>query len=110
MEFISDMKVIDLLPYREFDRVEKPAPKIFFMHSYTVDQVAEYMQSGVEIEPIELSVCGNKVLVTDGNHRLAAANKLGMSTIKVKVVYYDNERQLNDAFYDHTVQRFKQVA
>lgn len=110
MEFITIMKVADLLPYREFDRVEKPAPKIFFMHSYTVDQVADYISSGAEIEPVELSVCGDKVLLTDGNHRIAAAKKLGMITITVKVVYYDNEKQLNEAFYDHTVQRFKQVA
>lgn len=109
MNFTTTMKVNDLLPYREFDRVEKPAPKIFFMHSYTVDDIANYIQSGAKIEPIELSICDDKVLVTDGNHRLAAYNKLGIDTIEVSIVYYSKE-ELQETFYEHTIQRFKQVA
>ena len=101
------IEVKKLLQYREFDRVAKPAPKIPFVQSYSMPEVIQWVAANGIEQPLELSVFGSSALLTDGNHRLAAADHLGIKEVPVDVVYYDSFEQLSAAFYQHTIDRFK---
>ena len=102
------MSVKELLNYREFNREEKPAPKIPFIQTYSVDEVTEWVQSNGIVKPLELSVWNDKALLTDGNHRIVSADRLKFEKISVKVTYYETE-ELVAVFYEHTIQRFKVI-
>lgn len=110
MEFTTLMSVKELLAYREFNRVDKPAPQIPFCQQYTVAEVVGWLQSndGNIPEPLELSICDDKALLTDGNHRIAAAEIIGIKQVPVKVTYYTKE-SLSETFYPHTIERFKTI-
>lgn len=98
---------IELLwSYREFKRDEVPAPKVPFMNMYDVDEVTEYVRFN-GLEPLELSIVGERALLTDGNHRIAAAKHLGYHEVPVYVMVFFGDG--NDIFYDHTLERFKPV-
>lgn len=98
---------VDVLwSYREFKRDEVAAPKVPFMNMYDVDEVTEYVRSN-GLEPLELSIIGEKALLTDGNHRIAAAKELGYHEVPVYVMVYFGEG--SETFYDHTLERFKPV-
>ena len=96
-----------LMAFREFDRMANPAPCIPFVQQYTLEQVKEWVSVNGIQEPLELSVFEHKVLLTDGNHRLAAASLLNIKEVPVKLVYYDTLEQLEGVFYPHTIARFK---
>lgn len=98
-----------LLAYREFDRVKRPAPRIPFVQYNTVDSLTEKVASEGITEPLELSVFNGTVLLTDGNHRIAAYNCLGVAECPVKVVVYETEEELNKDFYIQTINRMKPV-
>jgi len=104
------MNVKELLEYREFDRESKPAPRIPFVQSYTVEEVTEWVKTNGIAKPLELSIWDNKALLTDGNHRIVSADKLAYKTVPVKVTFYDTKEELDGMFYEHTIQRFKLVA
>jgi hypothetical protein len=97
------MPVATLWEYREFKRDETPAPCIPFIHSYNVDQVTEYV-SLFGMDPVELSIVGDRALLTDGNHRIVAAKKLGYSEIPVNITVFFGDGR--DTFYKHTLDRF----
>ena len=100
---------VDLLwEYREFKRDEVNAPKAPFVNvnMYGVDDVIEYVRLN-GLEPLELSVIGEMALLTDGNHRIAAAKHLGYHEIPVHVMVYFGEG--TETFYRHTLERFKPV-
>ena len=98
---------IELLwSYREFKRDEVPAPRVPFMNMYDVDEVTEHVRIH-GLEPLELSVIGEKALLTDGNHRIAAAKALGYHEVPVYVMVYIGEAK--QTFYSHTLDRFKPV-
>jgi hypothetical protein len=98
---------VDLLwEYREFKRDEISVPKVPFMNMYDVDEVIEYVRTN-GLEPLELSVVGERALLTDGNHRIAAAKHLGYYEIPVNVMVYFGEGR--EAFFDHTLERFRPV-
>ncbi len=79
-----------LWEYREFKRDEVPAPRIPFVNMYDVDEVTEHVRLH-GLEPIELSIVGDKALLTDGNHRIAAAKRLGYEAVPVYVMVYFGE-------------------
>src|SRR4029079_1277931 len=106
--FITDMSVKELLAYREFDRVAEPAPKIAIFQMYNVDQVTEWVRSHGITKPLELSIFEDKALLTDGNHRVVAADRLNMDMVPVQGTYYDTIQELETTFYQTTIQRFKQ--
>lgn len=95
-----------LWSYREFKRDEVAAPKVPFMNMYDVDEVTEYVRFN-GLEPLELSIIGEKALLTDGNHRIAAAKQLGYEEVPVYVKVFFGEGR--ETFYDHTLERFKPV-
>ena len=98
---------IDLLwHYREFKRDEVPAPRVAFINMYTVDEVEEFVEEN-GLEPLELSIIKSKALLTDGNHRIVAARRLGYKQVMVKVKVYLCDGR--DTFYDHTLQRFREI-
>lgn len=100
---------VDLLwEYREFKRDEVSAPKSPFVdiNMFEVDDVIDYVRVN-GLEPLELSVIGEKALLTDGNHRIAAARHLGYHEIPVNVMVYFGEG--TETFYTHTLERFKPV-
>lgn len=105
----TQMNTAELLDYREFDRVAKPALCIPFVQSYNVAEVVEWMGTTDNITPLELSIFNNTALLTDGNHRIAAANILGIATVPVIVTYYETIEELSAVFYPHTIERFKTV-
>jgi hypothetical protein len=92
-----------LWDYREFKRDEFPAPLIPFVHMYNVEDVTAYV-SRYGMDPVELSVIKDRALLTDGNHRIVAASRLGMERIPVTVVVYFNNG--SETLYQHTLQRF----
>ena len=98
---------VDLLwEYREFKRDEVPAPKVPFFNMFDVNEVTEHVRVH-GLTPVELSVIGEKALLTDGNHRLVAAKRLGYDKIPVYITSYSNEGE--EIFYTHTLDRFKQI-
>ena len=93
-----------LWEFREFDRDEIPAPRISFIRNYSVDSITEYISAQGKMDPLELSVVGDRALLTDGNHRIVAAQRLGYKVVPVNVVMFGDE---SENFYDHTIDRFK---
>jgi hypothetical protein len=94
-----------LWEFREFNRDEVPAPRSSFIRNYSVDSITEYINIQGKVEPLELSVIGNKALLTDGNHRIVAAKRLGYKVVPVNVVVFFGEG--SQTFYNHTLDRFK---
>lgn len=92
-----------LWEFREFDRDEVPAPHISFIKNYSVDSITEYISAQGRLDPLELSLIGNRALLTDGNHRIVAAKRLGYKVVPVNVVVLD---EASESFY-HALDRFK---
>jgi hypothetical protein len=98
---------VDVLwEYREFRRDEIPAPQVPFFLRYSVEEITEYVSVN-GFEPIELSVIKNLALLTDGNHRIIAARRLGLNKILVKVTVFFGDG--SETFYEHTLNRFKPI-
>jgi hypothetical protein len=93
-----------LWEFREFNRDEVPAPRISFIKNYSVDSITEYINAQGKLDPLELSVVGDRALLTDGNHRIVAAQRLGYRVVPVNVVMFGEG---SESFRDHTVDRFK---
>jgi hypothetical protein len=101
---LVDLPIDMLWEFREFKRDASPAPRTSFIDSHNIDEVIAYIHGQGKIEPVELSVIGNRALLTDGNHRIVAAKRLGYTTVPVTVVLFLGE--VSEAFYDHTLNRF----
>lgn len=98
-----------LWEFREFKRDELAAPVISLMKNYSLDDVTSYINSKGKVEPpLELSIIGNRALLTDGNHRIVAAKRLGYKTVPVNVTVFFGEG--TDTFYSHTLNRFKPLS
>ncbi len=112
MKINTHMSVAELLPYREYNRVLNPAPKVPFIQTYDMEEVVAWVSvNGVsEQKPLELSVFEDTALLTDGNHRVAAASILGIATVPVEITYYESKADLEHMFHQHTIDRFKKVA
>lgn len=95
-----------LWEYREFKRDELPAPRIPYIHGHSLDEIIQYVSVN-GFEPVELSVVRNLALLTDGNHRIIAALRLGVEHIPVNITVYFGDG--SDAFYDHTLNRFHPI-
>ena len=96
-----------LWDYREFKRDETPSPLIPFIHDHTTDEITEYV-SVHGIDPVELSIIQGQALLTDGNHRIVAAKRLGHTTIPVRVTLFLSDG--TETFYDHTLSKFKKLS
>jgi hypothetical protein len=97
---------VDVLwEFREFDRDDVPAPRTSFIRNYSIDSITEYVNIQGKVDPLELSVIGNRALLTDGNHRIVAAKRLGYKVVPVNVVVFFGEGA--ETFYNHTLDRFK---
>ena len=72
--------------YREFKLDQVPATNQAFtgVNRYDVMEVAEHIRD-FGIEPVELSIIGATALLTDGNHRIAAAKYLGYIDVPVVI-------------------------
>lgn len=95
-----------LWDYREFKRDESPAPRIPFVHGYSLDEITQHVRVN-GIDPVELSIVRNLALLTDGNHRIIAAQRLGIDRIPVNITVFFGDG--SDAFYDHTLNRFHPI-
>jgi hypothetical protein len=95
-----------LWEYREFKRDEVSVPRIPFIHSHTLDEITEFV-SQYGIEPVELSIVKDRALLTDGNHRIVAARRLGYDHVPVLVTVFFGDGE--ETFYDHTLERFKPI-
>src|SRR5690606_2893708 len=60
-------------------------PKALSINMYDVFEISEYINEN-GIDPIEFTIVGNKGLITDGNHRVMAARRLGYSHVPVKII------------------------
>jgi hypothetical protein len=97
-----------LWEFREFNRDEVPAPRTSFIRNYSIDSITEYVNIQGKVEPLELSVLGNRALLTDGNHRIVAAKRLGYKVVPVNVVVFSGEG--DETFYNQTLDRFKPLS
>lgn len=100
-----------LLTHREYDRIAKPAPRLPFIHKYTVADHIQYIKDGNKIEPIELVVVDNKLaVIAEGNHRTAAYNKLYGAkhevVVEVNFVRYPKAGNLTE----HATQALKPIS
>lgn len=95
-----------LWEYREFKRDEVPAPQIPFIHGHTIDQITQHV-SVHGLDPVDLSIIKDRALLTDGNHRIIAARRLGLEQIPVKVTVHFGDG--SETFYRYTLDRFKLI-
>lgn len=102
---LTRMPVSVLWEYREFKRDEVPAPVIPFLHDHSLDEITDYVRVH-GIAPLELSVVKDRALLTDGNHRVVAAKRLGVKEVPVNVTVFFGDESA-DTFYEHTLERFK---
>ncbi|WP_079687418.1 ParB N-terminal domain-containing protein [Ohtaekwangia koreensis] len=100
----TEISIDVLWGYREFKRDETPAPHVPFIQRHGVDEVTAYVQKH-GLTPLELTVIKNTALLTDGNHRIVAAKRLGYTTVPVEVIMHFGSGV--DMFYEHTLNRFK---
>jgi hypothetical protein len=109
--FTTIMKVSELMRYREFDRELNPAPVLLGFKTYSVDEVTEWLkeQDILSITPLQLCVVDDSALLTDGNHRLLAAHKLGKEFIPVSVRYIESKDKFQKMYSECTVNRLKQI-
>lgn len=98
-----------LLNYREFDRVKKPAPRIPFCQGETVESLTEAIKKEGITSSLELSICGDLALLTDGNHRICSISQLGYSECPINIVRYDSMAELESVFYVQTINRMKKI-
>jgi hypothetical protein len=103
---LAMMPVDVLWEYREFKRDEVPTPLVPFIHSHTVEQVTDYVDLH-GMAPVELSIIKDRALLTDGNHRIVAARRLGHDQIPVTVTVFFNNG--SETFYNHTLERFRLI-
>lgn len=78
---------IDIIwQYRELKQDGVPVSNDAFIgvNRYDVVEVADYIRH-FGIEPVELCIIGATALLTDGNHRIAAAKYLGYETVPVVI-------------------------
>lgn len=80
---IFDVPVGFMWQYREFDRCGEDN---LYGNDYIEKLTTDIKQNGIDI-PIILQVDSGKALITEGNHRLCIAIKLGFETIPVQVIY-----------------------
>jgi hypothetical protein len=96
-----------LWEFRKFKR-DTPAEITSFINSYGIDDNPEYINEKDEFEPVELSIVGNQALLTSGNHRIAAAKRLGLKMIPVQLVVFFGAFPI--PFDDNMLNRFKPVS
>ena len=79
-EFVEAVPVSTMLPYIEYDRTVGGQPRI--------DELKESIGKDGIKEPLilEWSQATGRALITEGNHRLAAAVQLGLTHVPVRVV------------------------
>src|SRR6186713_56899 len=100
---LATIPIEALWKYREFKRDEAPVPVIPVIQSYGIDEITEYvLHHG--LEPLELSIVGDRALLTDGNHRIVAAKRLSMQKVPVNVIVFLSDGR--ERFYPHTLERF----
>ena len=103
---LADITIDILWHYREFRRDETPVPHLPFVETHNVEEVTSYIhQHG--ITPLELTIIKNKALLTDGNHRIVAARRLGYTTVPVEIIMHFGSGV--NMFYEHTLSRFKPI-
>jgi hypothetical protein len=103
---LSILPVNVLWDYREFKRDELPAPRIPFVHYHSLEEITQHV-SEFGFEPVELSIINDRALLTDGNHRIIAARRLGCDKIPVKITVFFGDG--SEAFYEHTLDRFRPI-
>ena len=103
---LADIPVDILWCYREFRRDETPVPFLPFVETHNVEDVTRYIHAH-GLTPLELTVIKNKALLTDGNHRIVAAKRLGYTTVPVEILMHFGTGV--DMFYEHTLNRFKPI-
>jgi hypothetical protein len=97
-----------LWEFREFKSEKLPTSKIATIPISIVDEVMDHITTTGKIEPLELSVIGNRALLTDGNHRIVAAKRLGYKMVPVYLIVYFGDGP--HPFYEHTLKRFKPIS
>lgn len=103
---LADIPIDILWCYREFKRDETPVPYLPFIETHDVEEITDYIrQHG--ISPLELTIIKNKALLTDGNHRIVAAKRLGYTTVPVEIIMHFGTGV--NMFYEHTLHRFKPI-
>ncbi len=109
--FTTLMKVSELMAYREFDRELIPAPEMLGFKTYSVSEVTEWLktQDVMSMTPLQLCVVDDSALLTDGNHRLLAASKLGIDLVPVSVRYIESKDKFKKMYSECTVNRLKTI-
>lgn len=101
---LAHLPVELLWEFREFKRDEVAAPRAVWAHAHDVEEITAYVREH-GVAPLELSIVKDRALLTDGNHRIVAARRLGYREVPVKVTVFFGDGA--DRFYQHTLDRFR---
>jgi hypothetical protein len=102
----AEIPISVLWDYREFKRDETAAPHLPYIDVHDVSEVTEFVREH-GLTPVELTVIKNTALLTDGNHRIVAAKRLGYIAVPVEIVVHFGSGV--DMFYEHTLNRFRPI-
>lgn len=105
---LVNLPIAVLWGFREYKRDEVPALNHSLMHVRSVNEVTDFIKTQGKVEPLELSILGNHALLTDGNHRIVAAKRLGYTTVPVNITVFFGEGA--EIFYGQTLSRFKPLS
>lgn len=101
------LPVDTLWEYREFKRDEIAAPCLPFIQNRTMEEIMNYVGKH-GMEPVELSIIKDHALLTDGNHRIVVARRLGHELIPVNITVFIGDG--SDYFHHCTLSRFQPIA
>ena len=74
------------------------------INQYDLHEITEHILIN-GIDPLELSIVDRKALVTDGNYRILAAQRLGYQEVPVRINVYVNRENVEA----HQLERFHPI-
>lgn len=106
----SIFKLSTILGFLEFDRYKDPVPD-YFGNPHNIGELEDsIIQNGIVHDPsnpIELVKKGKDKLITDGNHRVSVAKKLGIKEVPMIVKDYSELSQREKEIFDKKMNQRK---
>src|SRR5690606_17197503 len=77
------------------------------IHYFGLERITDFI-NGSGVDSLELCIIHDKALLTDGNHRIVAARRLGHKVIPVNIRVLNGDG--SDLLYPHTLSYFKLIS
>jgi hypothetical protein len=107
--FYGLLPITVLWNFREFRRDEAQGIglPVAGIHYFGVERITDFIH-GRGVDSLELCIIHDKALLTDGNHRIVAARRLGYKVIPVNIRVLKGDG--SDLLYPHTLAYFKSIS